>query len=239
MMSRLIFSFLFVLGSGCLLAQTTFDVGLSLYPNMSNRRLIAFNNLSVQAQKTLDSLESARPSYSIGVMAGWRGQKAGFQFGLNYMNTGYRTLKQAIPQSDPQSEIASTRRYTYQFTNIEIPIDLLFYQELSEGNEFFFAMGTALSFNLQNKNQVVLFSGENKTREEITVNQDDYRLFNYGFEAGMGWERTFNERWALLLQPNFQFWFKGVLEKNDLNRSLYNFGLRIIVKHKSLPLRVD
>ena len=226
----------FLFGASSIFAQTTFDVGLSLYPNMSNRRLIAFNNLSTQAQKTLDSLESARPSYSIGVVAGWRGGKAGFQFGLSYMNTGYRTLKQAIPADDPQSEIASNRRYTFQNTNIEIPINLLFYQELSEKDEFFFMMGTALSFNLQNKNQVILYSGENKIREEVPVNQDDFRLFNYAFEAGMGWERTFNDRLAMIIQPNFQFWFKGVLEKNELNRSLYNFGLRIIVKRKSLPL---
>lgn len=230
--------FALLLFNYCLLeAQTTFDVGLSLYPNLSNRRLIAFGNLSEKEQNRLDSLEMNRPSYSIGLTAGWKGNKAGLLFGLNYMNTGYRTIKQSIPADDPQSEIASSRRFTYQNINLEVPVDLQFFHELSEGNSIFFMMGLAFSFNLQNKNQVILFSGENRSRETLDVNQDDFRLFNYAFQTGMGWEKTFSERFALVVQPNFRFWFKGVLEDDELNRSLYSFGLRIIAKYKSLPLR--
>lgn len=236
-MPRKILLVFFLFNSYLLLSQTTFDLGLSLYPNLSNRRLIAFGNISEAEQIRLDSIEMNRLSYGIGLTAGWKGGKAGFQFGLNYMNIGYRTLKEAIPPDDPQAAVASTRRFTFQNTNLELPLDVQFFQELAPGSEFFFAMGTVFSFNLQNKNQVILFSGEQRSREDLEINQDDFRFFNYAFQAGMGWEKTFSERLAMVVQPNFQFWFKGVLEKNELNRSLYNFGLRLIVKHKSLPLR--
>lgn len=238
-MPRTIILIMLLFISCILLAQTTFDVGLSLYPSISNRRLIAFSNISEAEQNRLDSIEMNRLSYGIGLTAGWKGGKAGLQLGINYMNTGYRTIKEAIPPDDPQSEQASNRRFSYQNTNLEVPVDVQFFQEVSPGNEFFFAMGTVFSFNLQNKNQVILFSGESKTRAPLEINEDDFRFFNYAFQAGMGWEKTFSERFALVVQPNFQFWFRGVLENNELNRSLYNFGLRIVAKYKSLPLRVD
>lgn len=232
-MSRTIILLFLLLNSCILIAQTTFDVGLSLYPNISNRRLIAFSNISEAEQIRLDSLEMNRFSYGIGLTGGWKGGKAGFQFGLNYMNTGYRTLKEAIPADDPQAQVASNRRFSFQNTNLEVPIDVQFFQELAPESEFFFTMGAVFSFNLQNKNQVILFSGENKSRENLEITQDDFRLFNYAFQAGMGWERTFTERFAMVVQPNFQFWFKGVLKNNELNRSLYNFGLRLVVKYKT------
>ena len=221
--------------AGTMIGQTTFDWGISLYPNVSNRRLIAFSNISDREIIRLDSLESGRFSYSAGLNAGWRGGKVGFYFGLNYMDTGYKTLKGGFAIDEPNPREASNRRFVYKNTNLEVPVELKFYQELKDGSHFYFMLGGAMSINLQNNFNTILYFGDSQELER-TKDEREFRSTNFAFQTGMGWEKALSDKIILAVQPTFQFWTKGVLVDNELNRNLYSFGLKLIVNYRSFPL---
>ena len=224
---------LLFLFTSVLSAQDTFDWGLNLYPNYSDRRLISFNAISDSTILLIDQRENGRFSYSAGLIAGWRGKKASFNFGLNYMNTGYQTVKEPIPADDPAPEGADSRRFVFQNTNLEVPLEVNFYQELSPGTEFYFMLGWTFSYNLNNRIKTIYFLPENRQTESVTDETEEFRKFNYGFQTGIGMEKTFSDRYALVVGPQFQFWFKGVYAEDNLNRSLYSFGLKIAFKFKT------
>lgn len=205
----------------------SFDWGISLHPNFSNRRLIAIGNYSEQDIVTIDSLETARPSYSCGVFANWQSEKIGFYLGLNYMSTGYRSIKNFILPDDPLSQNYTHQRFVYQNKNIEIPITLQFIQQPNDKNAIFFNLGTALSYNLQNTEKTIFYSGESKTNgETIVLDGDNFRKVNFAFQTGMGWKRSFESGLAITLEPVFVMWIKGILKNSDLNRSVYSLGIR-------------
>lgn len=207
-----------------------FSWGVSLYPNFSDRRLIAFSNISEEMIRALDSREISKPSWSAGLFGGWKGYRVGFQFGVQFMDIGYRTVKEPFPANEPNPTFATERRYVYQNYNIETPVEILFIQELRPGAKFHFMLGGSLSYNLRNNIRIINFAGDSK---EVTVSQEDQDLFrdiNYAFQTGIGFEKNFGERLSVFFQPTFQFWIKGILKDNELNRNLYSFGLKTGVR---------
>ena len=234
-MRKLFFLSCLLCFANTLMSQTTFDWGISLQPNLSNRRLIAFSNISEAEVVRLDSLENSRFSYSAGIMAGWRGGKGGFYVGLNYMDTGYRTLRGPFAADEPNPREASERRFVHKNINIEIPAELQFFQELKNDNYFYFMLGIAMSVNVQNNLNTILYFGD--TSEVIRAREEEeFRRTNFAFQTGMGWEKVLSEKFAMIVQPTFKFWMRGVLVNNELNRNLYSFGLKLAIKYRSIPL---
>ena len=109
MIVKKLLSGLFFLGlATCLLAQDSgFAWGISLYPNSSGRRLVALGNYDEDFIRDTEALETSRFSYSAGLIAEWKGEKLGFRTGLNYMQSGYQTIKQQFPIDDPNPQNAS------------------------------------------------------------------------------------------------------------------------------------
>ena len=209
-------------------AQSTFSWGLSLFPNFSNRRLInTGGRLSEKAIFELDELEKAHLSYAAGLEAEWRSEKLGFNLGLRYMNTGYRVGRTLLPPDDPNAGIAAESELSFRQNNVELPIEVLFIQDLSDKTAFFFMLGTALNYNLNSNLELTLYN--NSSSETISTDPDyEWRKFNYAFQTGMGWKRKLNTKLELTLQPTFQFWMKGIYEdRAEINRNLYNLGVRI------------
>jgi hypothetical protein len=205
----------------------SFEWGVSLHPNFSNRRLIALGIYSEQDIVTIDSMETSRPSYSGGVFANWQGEKIGLFVGLNYMSTGYRSIKNIIWEDDPLSPKYSHQRFNYENKNIEIPIVLQFIQRPDEKNSIYFNLGMALSYNLQNTEKSIYYSGEEKITGETTkLSQDPFRRTNYALQTGMGWKYAFDSGFAITIEPVFVMWVKGILKDTELNRSIYSLGLR-------------
>lgn len=234
-MRKLLLGLLFVLEISTLTAQSEFFWGASFHPNISNRRLIALGTLSESQAGSLDSIEMHRISYSTGLFLGWRGEKAGIQFGLNYMDTGYRTLKAIIPPDDPQSGNGEERRFVFQNVHLELPVDLQFAHDLDDANAFLFMLGVSFSYNIKNYQKTVFFNGDQQSVEKVEDTMNEFTRFNYAFQTGVGWERDINDRFAFVLQPTFKFWLKGILtpSSGEINRSLYNLGLKIAFKIKS------
>jgi len=216
---------LFLVAATALTAQPTFRWGLNLYPNLTNRRLIALSNISQSAIDSIEKREVSRPSWSAGVTAGWRGKKLGFHTGINYMDAGYRTVKEDTPEDDPKLPLGRQRRFAFQNNYLEIPAEVNFYQSLGERSAFYFMLGTAISINTTNRTDTFYYSGERITGVHQQDDSDDFRTINYAFQTGMGWEYAFSERFMMVLSPTFKFWMRGVLKENDLNRNLYSIGL--------------
>ncbi|WP_170110440.1 outer membrane beta-barrel protein [Flavilitoribacter nigricans] len=204
---------------------------INLYPNYSDRRLIVFENLNQTQIDAIDSLEAAKPSYSIGGAIQWRGEFIGFQLGANLVNTGYRTIRQAIPADDPFSGQAD--EYEQTFTNylLEVPVELTFYQTLNENNEFFFMMGTGIAYNLTNRTRTTLFSnGGTNPVDNSPTDEVDFRNINVEFQAALGWEKAFSPNLRIVVQPHFQFWLRGLYVDELINRNIYSLGVRLGVK---------
>ncbi len=212
--------------------QSRFGYGVGLYPNFSGARLIAFDNISEREVMQINDRETWKFSYAAGVFANWRSEKLGFQLALNYMNSGYQTIRDTIPTVAPNPRDAVDWRFVYQSSYIEIPMDFQFYQELSKGSEIFFMLGASASYNLNNSIDTVFYFGDREVTDNEPQNNDEYNRLNFAFQSAMGWERALGENFALVIQPTFQFWFKGLLKDNSLNRSLYSLGVRVAFKIK-------
>ncbi|MCH2083253.1 MAG: PorT family protein [Saprospiraceae bacterium] len=212
--------------------QSRFGYGISVFPNYSNARLIAFDNLSEEQVIRITNNETWKFSYTGGVFANWRSEKLGFQLGLNYMNSGYQTIRDSIPFDQPNPNNADDWRMIYQSTYIELPMDIQFYQEVSDTDEFFFMFGATASYNINNKIETVYYFGDSQSSEIESQDNNNYNGFNLGFQSALGWEKSFSEQYAMVVQPTFQYWFRGMLKDNSLNRSLFSLGLRVAFKIK-------
>lgn len=224
--------FLFV--NDCM-AQAGFSWGVSLYPNFSDRRLIAYSFITQDEINRLDSLERGRFSYSGGILAEWRTEKVGFQTGVNFMNTGYRSIRERLLPGDPDEGLGTERSYLYRNYNLQIPAELHFYQEVGPGNEFIFTLGGALSYNIANASYKILHSDGTSERIDVSSEGEEFRPVNIAFVTAVGWETDISESLSLVIQPTFEFWMRGIMvTTTDLNRNLYNLGVKINLKFRTV-----
>ena len=230
-MTRFVFVLVLMISSSLsLLAQQYSGIGLNLFPNLSHRRLVNFDISLQQQADSLETNEIARPSYATGFFLSYRGRKAGIQVGLNYSQTGYRGTRVPIPFGDPNRVNFNEQQYQFRAQNIEVPFAVQFYQNLSDKDDFFFMLGSGISYNLSNQNIITRFNGENSSREVIDDEDDDFRRVNYSFQTAMGWEHKFSDRFVVSLAPTFRLWLAGVKRESLLNRNLYQFGLRLTMR---------
>ena len=226
--------FLFLIGAlafgTSLFSQAEFGWGLEIYPNFSNRRLIVQPSVSRDDVRALEALETARPSYTAGLFAQWRGDRAGFQTGLRFVNTGYRTIRANIAPEDNPPLGAEQKRNDYQNFFLEAPAEILFFHQLDDKNHFFFTIGLSLAYNLTNYETVIFYDGESRQPRRESIDKGDFVNLHYNFLSGMGWEHQFSDGFALVLQPTFQFWLKSLLQQAEVNRNLYSIGIRLGAK---------
>ena len=231
---------IFVVCSTLLQAQENRSAGygIELFPNLSNRRLIAFD-LSNQVEiDSIQANEYGLPTYGAGIFLNYRGEKVGLRFGLNYMELGYRGMKTTIPFDDPFASQFSEIEYTFKSQQIEAPISFIFYQQLSEKNEFYFLLGTGISYNFNNKDIFTRFEDD---FQETTTNDapQDFRPLNFSLQTGMGWEHHFDKSITLDIAPVFKLWMSGLYKGELLNRNLYQIGLKIGIRFDREIIYVD
>lgn len=226
-MTRLLITLILGIGGSIsLVAQQYSGIGINLFPNYSHRRLVNFD-ISMQAQAdSLETNEISRPSYATGLVLSYRGRKAGVQVGLNYSQSGYRGTRQPIPFGDPQRANFNEQQYQFRAQSIEVPFSIHFYQNLSDNDDFFFVLGSGLSYNFSNQNIITRFNGETSSREILENDDDDFRKVNYSFQTAMGWEHKFSDRIVMSIAPTFRLWLAGIKRDALLNRNLYQFGIR-------------
>jgi hypothetical protein len=227
-MRRILFLVLLLSSIGSLAAQSGFSWGLNLYPNLSDRRLInSGGRLSEKAIAELDQLEKAAFSYAAGLDMQWQSETVGLNLGLRYRTAGYSVGRTILLPDDPNGDFADESEAQYTESSVELPVEMLFFFGLDDNRALFFSMGTAFSYQLDAQNELTLFrTGGPETR--IVDPPYEYRRFNYAFQTGIGWQMPLSEQLLLSIQPNFQFWFKGIYEdRAEINRNLYNLGLKV------------
>lgn len=231
---------LFVICTTLLQAQENRSAGygIELFPHLSNRRLVAFD-LSNQVEiDSIQANEYTLPSYGVGVFLNYRGEKIGLRMGLNYMELGYRGKKVAIPFDDPFASQFSEIEYTFKTQQIEAPVSFIFYQQLSEKDEFYFLLGTGISYSLGNKDIYTRF--EDGAQETATTDApQDFRPLNFSLQTGMGWEHHFKKNITLDIAPVFKLWMSGLYKAEILNRNLYQIGLKIGIRFDREIIYVD
>ncbi len=212
--------------------------GIELLPHLSNRRLIAFDLSSQMEIDSIQDNEYGLPSYSAGIFMNYRGEKIGIRFGLNYMELGYRGKRAPIPFNDPFASQFSEIEYTFKTQQIEAPVAVLFYQQLSEKNEFYFLLGTGISYNLSNKDIHTRYENEIK-KTTTTDAPQDFRPLNFSLQTAMGWEHHFNKNFTIDIAPIFKLWMSGLYKAEILNRNLYQIGLRVGIRFDQEIIYVD
>jgi hypothetical protein len=214
-------------------AQSDFNWGVSAYPHLAGTRLISFGLLSEREIADINEREITRFGYAGGLFAQWRSEKMGFQVGLNYMNTGYRTIRDTIPDGVPIPNQATEQRLQYTYRYIELPVEVQFYQKFRNKYAFFFMLGASASYNLSNTETTIFYAGDSDTRENNDLPQEEFNRLNYAFQAGVGFEADINDKIGLFLEPVFQFWLVEVFKDMELNRSLYTVGLKFGIRFKN------
>lgn len=210
-------------------AQRTSGIGIGLFPNLSHRRLVAFDVSAQQLTDSLEMFEMGVPTYSAGLLLNFRGEKAGVQIGLQYSVLGYNGSRRTLAASDPNSANFSERAQHFRSQQIEVPMSLQFYQDLSDKDDFFFSLGTSVSYSLSNDDIEILYAGDISERNR-TAGMEDFRRLNVAFQTAMGWEHNYQRNWAISVAPTFKLWLRGLYNTQTLNRNLYQVGLRLTVR---------
>lgn len=217
----------------CLFATSIFaqeggsGFGLVLEPQISGRRLIA--NAATISQRQIDSIERVEigaPAYAVGLLWNTRGEKIGFQIGIQYADLGYQTQKLALPADSPRGNQFDRFREQFRQRQVELPLAIHFYQSIGADDDFYFLMGGALGYSLNQAQSTIYYAGDVRERESEEVT-GEYRRFNYAFQTGMGWEHHFTERLTLVVQPTFRFWLKSLQQDVTPDRNLYQLGVQI------------
>lgn len=229
---RTITLFFLLISSGLLLAQSDrfTGYGIDLFPHYSNRRLVVFDFSDQARIDSLETNETARPSYGIGAFLSYRGEKVGLRFGASYLNAGYARKREDIPFTDPFASKFSEVEYRFVSHQIEVPFSILFYQQLSDKDEFFFLLGTGASFNVSNKDIYTRYEGSTSEKEILDAPQG-FRRLNFCLETGMGWEHKLGQELAMSIAPVFKLWLAGLYKEPLMeNRNLYQLGLKVAFK---------
>jgi hypothetical protein len=202
--------------------------GVTAYPNISGRRLAATTSVNNAAIDSLEARETSRPSLSLGLAVQWQGLKGGFRTGIQFADTGYRTIREPVTPGPDVPDNAQTQSTVFRNLNIELPAEILFMHELSPRDRLNFMMGFSAAFNVSNYEQTVYFSGERISQDNMKISNDGFQRVQLAFQTGVGWQHEFGENIVFFAQPTFQFWITGLLlePKEGVNRSLYAFGLK-------------
>ncbi len=213
---------------GCLSASfSQAQYGISVYPNFSGARLAASSTLNQRAIDSIEAREISKPSYSLGLLAQWRGQKAGFRIGLQYMDTGYRSVREPVPPGANAPQEALNRQVIYRNINLELPAELLFMHALNDKDRLNFMMGFSAAYILQNREDYVFFSGERLSRQSNQLETNDLSRLQLAFQTGVGFQRDVGSSVVIFVQPTFQFWYTALLQPPvEANRNLYSIGLK-------------
>ncbi|MEN0002781.1 MAG: outer membrane beta-barrel protein [Bacteroidota bacterium] len=208
-------------------SQSTFNWGINAYPHLAGTRVLSFGQLSNRQLAEINEREITRFGYGGGVFAQWKGEKLAFQLGLSYLDTGYRTIRDTIPTDAPRPANATEQRLLFRYQYIELPVEIQFYQNFRDKYAFFFMLGASFSYNLNNTQTTIFYTGDTDTRDTDTLPIEEFNRFNYAFQSGLGFEAKLNNKLGLFIEPVFQFWLQEVFKERELNRSLYTFGLKV------------
>ena len=230
---RYLVAFLLPLLPAALCGQTTDvveqSIGLEIMPHRGNRRISGGQGVTFRELERQDSLESGAPGYSFGIVYESRVNKVGFTTGVRYLETGYDVAPQPLG-GNPDVTFADEVRARY----LSVPFEFNFNQDITAKDRVGFMLGVAAHLHLKTLRQrTIVREGVAEAPLEIEPDPDlSFRSPIVSLNTGITFDRKLSERWALKVQPNFQFFLQGNQRENLnlTNRNYYQLGVRVIVK---------
>ena len=202
--------------------------GLEFAPHYGSGRIGSPDAGLVELER-LDSLNSGRAGFGLGVVYTSRVNRIGFTAGIRYLETGFETDEQS-QRLRPGRSFTEVGRARF----ISLPFELNFYQDITPKDRVFFTLGLAGHLFLDNRIQQTNFL-DGVEQEQITLPDDpseDFRRFNLSFNTGLGFDRKFNEEWSMRIEPFFQFFLQPNIrpEAGQITRNYYQLGGRLLVR---------
>lgn len=198
-------------------------------PFRGNRRITAGQGVTFLELERQDSLESGAGGYEFGILYESRVNKIGFTTGVRYLETGYNVDEQPL-RGQPEMRFSEEVRARY----LSIPFELNFHQDITAKDRVGFMLGLGAHLHLKTiRNRTTINEGVVQGVEEIPNNPDiSFRSPIISFNTGIVFDRKLSEKWAVKLQPSFQFFLQGNQREqiNQTNRNYYQVGVRAVVK---------
>jgi len=199
-------------------------------PHLGGRRisggaLVQFSELERQ-----EEIEDGIGGFGVGLLYESRGDKLGFTTGLRYLETGYEIIDPGPDGPVLGTDIADKVRAQY----LSLPFEINFHQDITARDRAFFMLGLSAHVHLNTSTRrTTTFDGEDRGTETLPDNPElVYRPVNISLNTGLGYDRKLGDKWAVRVQPYFQFFLRGNLQPDDrqLNRNFYQTGVRVVVK---------
>lgn len=200
--------------------------GLELSPMLADRRLVAADQIGFEEVRAIERQEKSTTGFALGFFYRNRAEKIGTRWGVRYQQTGFDGNRREFPEEEMPEFPFTEIRYRAQI--IEVPLWLDFYQNFGQGSSFLFSFGLSLGVHFAQEYETQPFDASLTPLDPI-IAEDNYRGFNIAFMTGLGYETQLGSGLILGLQPQFQYWLLGnvVNDEANLNRNLYNVGLRV------------
>ncbi|NJC26744.1 outer membrane beta-barrel protein [Neolewinella antarctica] len=204
--------------------------GIELAPHYGSRRISAGSGFPFTELERQDSLETGTAGYGIGIVYTSRVNKIGFTTGLRYLETGY----DVDLQSDQRPGSGRTFSQKVRARYLSVPFELNFYQDITEKDRMFFTLGVAGHLHLGTSINQTNFQDGDRVDEQQLANDPDqsFRSPVFSINTAVGFDRKFNDRWSLRVEPFFQFFLQGNVKSNfdQTNRNYYQLGTRVLVR---------
>jgi len=223
---------LFLLVTAGLSAQEVIEQGfcLELTGHHGSRRISAGSGVVFSELERQDSLESGVPGYGVGLMYTSRVNKIGFTTGVRFLETGFDVAVQSDRRAGSNRTFSQEVRARY----ISLPFELNFYQDITEKDRVFFALGLAAHLHLKTKTTQTDFIEGEQTGTMVLGDDPDneFRSPIISLNTSLGFDRKFSERWSIRFEPFFQFFLQGNLKTNfdSTNRNYYQLGARVLAR---------
>lgn len=211
-----------------------YKFGISLNPNYSYR---VYTNDEKPVKDYFDSLHIGKFSYSIGLFVEKQiSKRKRFRIGLNFMNTGFKTINRAVNSSDSIFNGSFNPFVPYQYRMVfnnnylEIPIDYRYSPQPKQ--PLFFSFGIAPSFNISNRRVYIQYFENNTVKRNKQPNDlESYNKFGLALQFGLGYEIKLSSKIRIDIQPRFQYFLTHLFESSySANDRLFNTGLQIDIK---------
>lgn len=203
--------------------------GLELMPHRGNRRLTGGQGVNFAELERQDSLESGVGGFSVGLLYESRVNKIGFTTGVRYLETGYDVDEQPLG-GGPTARFSETVRARY----LSVPFELNFHQDITPKDRVCFMLGLAANLHLETIRERTTFNDGVALGTEIVPTASDvsFRSPVVSLNAGIAFDHKFTNRWAVKVQPVFQFFLQGNQRSAaaQTNRNYYQLGLRVVGK---------
>lgn len=212
------------------ISHAQLNYGLQVATGFSYRKSLPVGDTQIEELLQIDQFERGKMGYTVGARVEFgSASKVGFQTGLNYQRAGYRTQREEFLISVEGTEEVGEREQQFAFQNVEIPLILNFYQDMTATGRVYFKLGGSILYHLKKEATTRTFIGGALSNEsQVALNRGVN--VNMGIVAGVGYQQQLSNNLTLFVEPIFNYYLRASHEDDDFARQPYFLGLNIGLK---------